>query len=256
MFMMSMSVSVITHAQITFGPKLGFQATSIKYGKLYDSEQLPGLPKLSLQVGGVYNYQVSQMLSFYAEFYYAQKGKNLRSTSVNSMIKRDQATYHFIDLPALLRFSFPVKQLHAHWYVNVGPHVAYWLGGTGNFRAIEAIGSPYTYDIAYKIRFQEHEPAPGFLYLPDADRLQFGLDFGAGFVVPVAGNGQQKMMFDFRYAMGSTSMGLNEWIPIGNSGLEENVSFVNHTLQASVAYLFSTDLQSFRKGKSSSKRRR
>lgn len=251
-----MALSLITHAQITFGPKIGFQATNIKYSELYDGEHFMGIPKLGFQAGGVYNYQVSSILSFYMELYYSQKGKNLKSTSVNSMIKRDQAVYHFIDLPALLRFSFPIKRLYSHWYVNVGPHVAYWLGGKGSFKAIEAVGSPYTFDLSYQIRFQKHEPATGFLYLSDANRLQFGLDFGTGFIVPVAKNGNQKMMFDFRYAMGSTSMGLNEGVPIGNSGIEENVSFINHSLNASVAYLFSTELNSFKKGKTRSKKRR
>jgi hypothetical protein len=134
-------------------------------------------------------------------------------------------------------------------YLNAGPHVAFWLAGAGTLHSIETYGSDNRLTTDYMVSFTAAEGQEGLLYAEDANRLQFGLNFGTGLLIPVNNKGHQ-LQVDFRYTYGTTFMGSDLDLEIANTAVEENLSFGHSMASVSVAYAFYVDVWGLRKGKS------
>ena len=212
----------------------------------YDQKTRPGF-----QFGGVLDLPLANVFHFYAELYYAMKGK--KTYIVGSGITNN-ATYHFIEAPILLRFSFKggnVPSGVVNWHIDVGPTVSYWIGGSGNLRA-SGPTSPY------KIKFgdpPENNSDFTKMYITHPNRWQWGLLFGIGLDYPV--NKKQLVFVDFRFGLGGTNLGeynSQAILPVLGFSDSMNVSFLE--VSASVAYTFEIDWISTRKGRSNIKSRR
>jgi opacity protein-like surface antigen len=235
--------------QFLFGPLGGVQATQIKFGPLYAGESFGVEPKLSFKAGGVLNYSFGKNVSLHSELTYAQTGKKLTSSLDENF--KNKATYNFLEVPLLLRFNFNTKMPGTQWYVNLGPHIDYWLSGKGKITASQPAGRGGTYDSKYKIRFGNGGVEEGVLFVSDANRWQFGLDIGGGVILPIQA---QKLMLDVRLSYGTTYMGKGESSSIGFTEFSDNFEYTNNILSVSAAYLFELDIWDIRRGKSRSKK--
>ena len=249
---------MITHAvsaQVLFGPKLGYQASWTRYAKLYDGTDYTYGMTFSPQIGALYGFQLSSKVSFYSELYYSQRGKNEKTNDLTTLLRTHEARYHFLELPLMLRLTFPFEKStkSPKVYLNAGPHVAFWLAGKGKLTSLETFGSTSRIETEYTIRFKEEEAQEKVLYAEDANRLQFGLSAGSGMIIPINKKGEL-FQFDLRYTWGSTFMGSNLGLPIGTSAVEENFSFGHSQVSASVAYAFYLDIFGMRRGKSTKRR--
>lgn len=242
-------------AQVLFGPKLGYHASRTRYAQLYDGEDYTNGMTSFPQIGALYGFNLSEKISFYSELYYTQRGKNEKTEDLTTLLRRHKAHYHFLELPLMLRLTFPFEKnaKSPKAYINAGPHIAFWMAGRGKLTSLETLGSTTLVQTEYKIRFTENENQEKILYAEDANRLQFGLSAGSGVIVPINKKGEI-FQFDLRYTWGSTFMGSNLDLPIGSSGVEENYSFAHSQLSASVAYAFYLDIWGMRRGKSSKRR--
>jgi len=238
-------------AQILFGPKLGYQASWIRYAQLYDGPQYAEGYQFSPQVGAVYSFSVAKNLSFYSELYYAQRGKQERTTDLTTLMRHHDVSYHFVEVPLMLRISKPLNSSKKapSVYFNAGPHVALWLAGAGSLHSMETYGSENRVTTDYSVAFSSADGQEDVLYAEDANRLQFGLNIGTGLLIPVNNKGH-KLQVDFRYTYGSTFMGSDLDLEIGNSAVEENLSFGHSMASVSVAYAFYVDIWGLRKGRS------
>jgi len=238
-----------SNAQFLFGPLAGTQATQIKFGPLYDGETYGVQPNLGFKVGGALNYSMSDNFSLHSELAYAQTGKTLTSSSDDNF--KHKASYHFLELPLLLRLNFGAQARGVQWYVNAGPQVNYWLSGKGKITASQPAGREGTYDTKYDIRFGEGEVEEEVAYVHDANRFQFAIDVGGGVILPMRA---QKLMLDVRFSYGTSFMGKGESIPMGVSEFTDNFEYTNNVLSISAAYLFELDIWDLRRGKSRSKK--
>lgn len=236
-------------AQFLFGPLAGAQATQIKFGPLYDGENFGIRPAVGFRAGGVLNYSFGTNVSLHSELTYSQTGKALTSSLDENF--RHKGAYQFLETPLLLRFNFNTQTQGMQWYVNLGPHIDYWLSGRGKITASQPAGREGTYDSKYTIKFKEGGVEEGVLFAHDANRWQFGLDIGGGVILPMH---DQRLMLDVRLSYGTTFMGKGENISIGVTEFSENFEYTNNVLSVSAAYLFELNVWDMRRGKSRSKK--
>lgn len=233
------------NAQYLVGIKAGPLLTTIGFADNEEKQIYDRNFKLSYQAGVVLNFIISNKYSLQTELNYSRKGKNLHIIYANL---DHQATYHFIDLPILLRIShgFQNKLLgNFKGYFNIGPNFNYWLGGKGTISGgeLESFGK-----LNYKLEFGENQQQFGVMYIEDERRMQVGLDVGFGLLFNTLPN--QKIMLDFRYSWGHSFYGEPESAQTRLLTFSDNLEVANRTVSFSVAYLFELTRGSGKQGKS------
>lgn len=235
-------------AQIRIGPKAGIQLGRSVFEDEGYRQQFISSFKPGIQAGAVLNYRVSKLYSLHTELFYNQKGKHIKSIRTGGEYVQNIATYHYLDMPVLLRLSthkFMGKQ-SVEFYLNIGPSFNYWLGGSGSLRNLELTGMYDKPTVDYTIHFEEGErPAGKNLYVQEANRLQMSLDFGAGIILDL-GRGNA-VMIDLRNSLGvgKSFMGIMDGGDFGLQTYNDNFEAVNHVFALSVTYLLDIDVPAF-----------
>ena len=216
-------------AQIWVGPKIGLQLAKAVpdeqerlYGEKYTSSYQPGYT-----FGLDANYEVNRIFSLETGLLYSRKGKNI--TQQESPYQQNTATYHHIDLPLLLRTTFGRR--YTQWYLNAGANVSYWLSGKGRFQA-NGVATDY------RIRFSPDVSQSGDVYLPNANRLQFGLDFGGGIIFRVGR--YERLSVDVKYTLGQTDLSQSATLADALRYFDRFRTTI-HVVSISAAYQFKID---------------
>jgi hypothetical protein len=195
-------------------------------------------------VGGQIKFPLKDNYAFLTEVGFAQKG---RSTEFNEG-GRNRGVYYFLDGSMALRKSFRVKMFKnvpTNMYVNVGPNIEYWLGGTGSLTYNPGGTSKYA------IIFNE-EPTSDFsnYYYNNVNLWLFGIDIGFGGDAPLMG--RQKIYYEFRTTIGQTQLGKKnsstyiDLVPLPY----DNLLAALITFQFQLTYTFEFDTRASKKGKS------
>lgn len=254
LFLLSMEVSTaqIIRAGIKAGPQVSWVTLDDpKFKAIGEIHPLAGF-----HAGLVLAFKVKDRYFLTTEYLYSQKGKNVTGKIDPNL--NDKVVYRHIEIPVLFSMHFKGRISNSRqfkWYINAGPNTSYWLGGKGVIEAGDLIenGIP---ELKYKIAFgtRPDHNNPDILYIKDANRLQFGMNVGAGILLEPGGN--QKVMIDFRYEIGHTQLGnagsSQFLIP---SDYQDNLKGRNKSFRLSVVYLFefSSDKKQLNKGKSTIK---
>lgn len=235
-------------SQLLIGAKAGFQMSKVGYDDkdYYDEHKVFFKP--GYNVGAVLNYKVSNAFSLHTELFFSSKGKVEKKESYNI---KNVVTYHYLDLPLMLRVSHhgKIKKQRVEYYFNTGPSFTYWLGGKGNLRSDELPEYIDRNQLKYKIDFKESAYYEN-LYVGEPNRVQMELNLGGGAIFDMARG--QKLMVDIRYAfgIGQTFLGTKEGGYFGLTDYHDNLEGVNHVISLSAAYLFEIDVrQMLKKGK-------
>jgi len=228
------------------GPKVGFNV----YKSRFEFKEDENLYDQSINAG----YQLGMMLDlplkksmfhFYGDVYYSRKGKK---TKIVDTGLSNNATYHFIEAPIMLRMSFIGGSSEAgmfKWHVDIGPSLSYWLGGKG---VLFADGPENAYKVMFglpPVNSSEFDK----MYISNANRMQWGLMLGAGIDYPVIK--KQLVFIDFRVGLGSTNLAEFDGeanLPI--LGFSESLDVRYLEFMFSVAYAFEIDWIQTLKGKS------
>lgn len=251
-------VSIAVEAQVKspryhIGPKAGFNVYKSRFEFKEDEDIYDQSIKTGFQLGMMIDLPLKKSIfHFHGELYYSKKGKN---TKIVSTGLTNEATYHFIEMPVLLRTSIIGGNAAAGEYkfhFDIGPTISYWLGGKGQLYA----DGPVT---DYKIKFGDvpSNPEQGTMYITNPNRVQWGLTIGAGVDYPIVKH--QYVFIDIRAGLGSTNLAKYDsesiYIPqiLGFSD-STDVRFLEFMI--SVAYAFEIDWIQTRKGKSSSGRKK
>lgn len=234
-------------AQLLIGPKIGGQATLMQYDKYKDyndSVTTSVVPGFSL--GAVVNIWINKPFSLQFEANYSLKGRSIQG--VFDPYLKHQERNHYIELPALLRFSKGNK--FRMFYLNAGPNLSYWLGGGGNL-ITSSLHHGGVKEYVYKISFKESHDEAGSIYIQEPNRLQIGLDFGAGMLLHSSHG--RKLMIELRYSQGHSYMGKANSVKNKISDYADNLELSGRVLNLSVAYVFEHAIHGWKKGKSVSK---
>ena len=233
------------------GPKAAFNVYKSRFNFKEDEAIFDQKTKMGFQLGGAYDMPLKNIIHFYAEFYYSLKGKE---TFIVDAGLTNNSTYHFLELPVLLRFSFNGGKVSSgtyNWHVDIGPTVSYWLAGKGE---LYSDGPTSEYDIVF---VDELPQDLGFdkMYITNANRWQWGLMAGVGIEYPVYKH--QLVFIDLRVGLGGTNLAEAEGkaqIPILGFSDSMDVRFLEFSLSA--AYTFQVDWALTKKGKSTVKKRK
>lgn len=248
--LLSLLLPAELQAQIRVGPKAGFQLGRSVFEDNDYRQQFTSSFKPGILAGAVLNYRVSRVYSLHTELFYNQKGKNVKSRRFDEGFVQNTATYHYLDMPVLLRISTHkiMGKQKAELYLNIGPSFNYWLGGTGSLRNTELLTYYDKSVMDYVVRFNEEGNGAGQeldLYVRNGNRLQLSLDFGGGVLLDL-GRGHA-VMIDFRNSLGvgKSFMGEMESGEFGLQTYNDNFEAVNHVFALSVGYLIDIDVPAF-----------
>lgn len=221
------------YAQILrIGPKVGIQTSRAVFDDKDFYDLMHSNYGLGYHGGVVMNVKVSELISLQSELLYNQVTKRLKGNGTSQF---NQEKYKFVTLPLLLRVSNTLG--HNQVYFNAGPNISYWLGGTGRLRTGEL--SEYNLDeLAYVISFDESRDDIDVMVVSQPNRILLGLDLGLGCMLPM---GKSHLMLDLRYTLGHTNMAKPETLYINIPGFVDNLSYSNHVLSFSCAYLMDFD---------------
>jgi hypothetical protein len=216
-------------AQIWVGPKVGLQLSKAvpdqqerMYGEKFTSSYKPGY-----SFGLDANYVVTRTFSLETGLLYSRKGKII--TQQESPYQQNTATYHHLDLPLLLRTTF--GRGYTQWYLNAGANVSYWMAGKGSIQANGVVTD-------YRIRFSPDDSQSEDFYVPNANRLQFGLDFGGGMIFMIGR--YERLSVDFKYTLGQTDLSQSVTLANGERYFDRFRTTI-HVISISAAYQFKID---------------
>ncbi|CAN5452858.1 hypothetical protein BH23BAC1_BH23BAC1_17420 [soil metagenome] len=231
-------------AQLLIGPKAGIQLATTSFSNRLDySDSVNSLFKPGFNLGSVLNLEVNKSFSLQFELNYSLQGRLIKG--VYDQYLKHKAHDHYLNLPGLLRYHWSKKRIK--YFLNAGPSLSYWLGGSGKISS-SSIASNDQEFIKYSISFKEPQNESGKVFIQEANRLQIGVDFGAGVQLPVKRG--QKLMLEARYNLGHSYLGkkfsVQNNIPDYSDNLETSHSIIN----VSAAYVFSRQLNGWKRGKS------
>ncbi len=250
------TISINSSAQIVrMGVKAGASLNWVKPDDKTFLDTVKISPMPGFDLGGAISFKVKDRYFLHTEYVYSQKGKIFNGKIDTDFY--DKVTYHYAELPVLFTMHFKGhlgKYREFKWYLGVGPNVSYFIGGKGVVNSGELIENRMD-NLNYTIAFgpRENTYYPEKVYYPNANRFQFGLNFGAGLMFEPGGN--NKVMIDFRYEVDQTRLGKSLADYQLPSIYDDNLRSRNRALKVSLIYMteFSLDKKSRNKGKSTLK---
>jgi hypothetical protein len=234
------------HAQkFSLGVKAGFLGLKSVYGDKDERKLVDDKIKWGYYGAGFISFPLKNHYTCVIETGFSQKGRKVFFDNGDS---KNFATYYFLDEVLLLRRHFKLnlgKNIPADWFINVGPHVSYWLGGKGTVGASDNDGT------AYKIKFIDESLLGDFntMYMIDANRWLFGLDLGIGMTAPIKST--QRVMAELRFTWGHTYYG-GEFTANYNwsNFYDKNLKANEKVLSLTIGYMWDFNVQESRKGHS------
>lgn len=233
------------------GPKVGINVYKSRFNFKEDEEIFDQKLKYGMQLGGGFDMTLKKNIHYYMEFYYSMKGKH---TFISNSGLTNNARYHFLELPVMVRLSFEGSKVASgvySWHFGIGPTMSYWLGGKGK---LYGDGPVQEYEIIWgepPLNNSEFDK----LYISNPNRLQWGLVVGAGIDYPVTKG--QNVFIDLRMQIGGTNLGEFDSeanIPILGFSESMDVRFIEFNISA--VYTFEVDWVKTKKGKSTVRKRK
>jgi len=231
--------------QYSLGIKGGPLITLANFGDKDDKDEFSHEPKPGYYVAGLVSFPLKKNYSFQTEFGFSQKGRKI---TFNNDTWENDARYFFGDAAMLLRKSFPFnlgRNIPSTWFINIGPHISYWIEGTGKVSA----GGSYKYDLVFApMPIEPDEPDFDKMYLTNVNRWLFGIDIGVGFVAPL--RNKKKLTTELRFTSGHTFFGEKTSATNRTLGFTDNLRSNEKVLSLTIAYVIDVNVQENRKGKS------
>jgi hypothetical protein len=240
-----LSIAPSYSQEFSLGIKGGPLITLANFGDKDDKDEFSHEPKFGYYIAGLVSFPLKKNYSFQTEFGFSQKGRKI---TFNENTWENDATYFFGDAAMMLRKSFPFnlgRNVPSTWFVNIGPHINYWIDGHGKVSA----GGSYEYDLVFGPMPVEPD-APDFdkMYLTNVNRWLFGIDIGVGFNAPLRNN--KKISTELRFTSGHTFFGAKNSAANRTLGFTDNLRSNEKVLSLTVAYVIDVNVKDNRKGKS------
>lgn len=252
-------ISLVSHAQYWFGPKIGINYVNPIYqDESFERDFYDVDNDFDIQFGFALNYTATDLYSVYTEIIFERMNRNLVNKSTNPITSISNTTNKFLTIPVMLRVS--LGRLPFHYYVNGGPKISYWLASKGNLvlSSFEENIDPDTNEViplTYKVTFNSDKAnGEDLLLVENPNRLQFGLTAGAGAFFDLASGA--RLMVDFRYTFGHSNLGFDtvaDSFDFPEDEYVESFEYTMNTISVSVGYLFGYNAEFRRRGRSTNK---
>jgi hypothetical protein len=246
-FSLGLSLAILPACgqQFSIGVKAGPLMSWGSFGDKDDKDEFSHKIKPGFYAAGLVFFPLKNNYSFQTEFGFSQKGRKIL---FNDDSWENNATYYFGDAAMMIRRSFPLNlgpNIPSQWFVNIGPHINYWISGNGTVKA----GGSYSYNVVFE-EMPQNPNGPDFdkMYLRDVNRWLFGIDIGVGFNAPLKRN--RKLSTELRFTSGHTFFGTKYSASNRTLGFTDNLRANEKVISLTVAYVLDVNVQEGRKGKS------
>jgi len=220
------------------GVLVGKPGYSRAYRSIYLEEYNVGFAP-GMTIGAVADIKVGSKFSLQNEINYSLKG--VKISKEGSDYVTNTMMMHYIDYPILLKTR--LNKGRQKYYITFGPTISYWLGGNMNISAneldewnLERVKLGFTFN-------PENSLDGSKIYIPDANRFQFGLSIGGGFENELH-NGQ-RFIVDFRYDIGHTFLSKEREVNTDLVTYQANMETNNQVFAVSVIFVY--DLNTLRR---------
>jgi Outer membrane protein beta-barrel domain len=235
--------------QFSIGVKAGPLINWGSFGDKDDKDEYSHQIKPGFYAAGLVFFPMKNKYSFQTEFGFSQRGRRI---TFNEDTWENNAVYYFADAAMMLRRSFPLNlgpNIPSQWFINIGPHVSYWISGKGKVSA----GGSYNYIVVFS-EMPQDPPEPDFdkMYMHDVNRWLFGIDFGVGFNAPLKRN--RKLSTELRFTSGHTFFGSKTSATNRTLGFMDNLRANEKVISLTIAYTIDVNVKEGRKGKSTKDR--
>ena len=262
LFVFLIAVGSSAYSQYWFGPKIGFSNITHNYQEsaYRDTFDIPS--DWNYHAGLAMSYTATERYAVYGELLYERISKKVTDKATGGDVAFSDMTNHFISAPVMLRIT--LGRVPFHYYVNGGPRLAYWVGGSGTINTEEnqEFGDedengnilPIEYTVSFNDDKVLEDESNSRALVSKPNRLQFGLTAGAGAFFDIQGGG--RLQVDFRYTWVHSNRGTNNGdadIGFVDASYRENFEHYHGIASIGVAYMFAYNSQLRRKGKSTSK---
>ena len=232
--------------KFSLGVKAGPLLTTSSYGNRVSNSDFDPTIKFGYYGAGIVSFPLKDNYDCVIEGGFSRKTRELLISDGNI---RNSAHNNFFDGVLLLRKSFRMNiapNIPGNWFVDIGPHISYWMGGKGTIGSVDSEGKPYN------IVFSDTFDIGDFnsMFLINANRWLFGLDIGVGFNAPITQ--RARLLTELRFTWGHTFYGRRDsevyysWVEFEDSLLANE-----RILALTISYIWDVDLQARKKGHSS-----
>jgi hypothetical protein len=247
-------------SQLYIGPSFAGRVSTVSFFETRNKADFNARPGLGFDAGLMVSRRMKEKYILNAQLLYSHKTKLVVGES--DPLYKNKLVGRYLELPIAytLEFKRNMGETHAglsktyKWFVGAGPTVSYWMGGKGKLQSSE-LKEVFIDHLDYKVTFNKNnneltsENAGNTLNVTDPKRFQFSLNFTGGVALePV---GFQKIVIAAHLEIGQTFFS------------EENLGFFPgsevdfdpqrsrfHSLRFSVGYLFDTQIEKRKRGKS------
>jgi hypothetical protein len=221
--------SILVHAQLQFGPKLGLNLANCAFNFKESDWEPETKMRLAFAIGGVIDYGFSDAFSLQSGLMFSSKGFSYDLDEMGyETITYDgyyRAILNYLELPITVAYKIKGFQIYA------GPYVAFGIGGKDKWDYTYTInGAEETNKDDMKLKPKMGEVKDGDLADDEGaySGLDYGLNFGLGYQI-------KSILINAGY-----SLGLGNINP-GYEGSENDRSdskYSNRVISISVSYLF------------------
>jgi len=244
LFILSGVTSNLYGQQFALGAKAGPLTSWSVYGDKDDGKLFDSKATFGFFGAGIITFPLKNNYSCVIEGGYSQKGRDIIFNGGNG---QNTAKYQFFDAGLLLRRSFKfnlAKNLPSEVFVNIGPHINYWIGGSGHIGTVDNDGSPYTVVFNEDVDLEQFDK----MFLNDINRWMFGIDIGVGLMAPITPT--QNVLVELRFTSGHTFYGERNSASYSWVEFQDNLRANEKVLSLTAAYMFGFNIQESRKGRS------
>lgn len=235
--------------KFSLGLKGGITASLTNFADQSDRDIFKTGIKPGFSAAALIAFPMKKEYSFQTELGFAQQG---RTYTYKPNGDQWSSTYNFAEASMLLRKNFRLKikeNISTNWFVDIGPNVNYWLGGTGGM--IPYFGIHQHYTVVFD---QTPDQSYTKIFINNENRWLYGLNIGVGASGKIRSD--QRILVELRLIWGQTYLGTKTSETIGGTpGIQDELSLKCNikSLNLSIAYIFDRDLKKSNKGKSTIK---
>lgn len=253
-------VSFSGQAQFWFGPKVGGQIIIPRYQAAAHADSFKVSSKVNWHAGIAMDYSTEGAFEVHTELVYVRQNNRVQPKDIFPDQSLDNQTVnHFITAPLMARVVF-LKNSRFKVFVEAGPRLSWWLGGTGTIISDETEesasipGEAVKYDYLFLDKELEEINVGDYtdkLIVTKPNRLQYALDFGVGWLFDVTPT--QRVIVDAKISWAHSNMGFTDGTQFSNiNEYREDTEYRSHMFMVSIAYMFGFNPELTLKGKSSS----
>lgn len=253
-------ISFSSQAQFWVGPKIGGQLIFPGYQSESHKDTFNISTSVNWHAGLAFDYSTESSFEVHTELLYMRvNNKTTAKPIYPDQTLESKTVNHFLTAPLMARVVF-MKNSRFKVFVEAGPRLSWWLGGSGSVISDETEenasvpGTPVDFNVTFINQELEEINVGDYtdkLIVTKPNRLQYALDLGVGWLFDITPT--QRAIVDAKVSWAHSNMAFNDGSAFSNiTTYDEDLEYRSHMFVVSVSYMFGYNPALTTKGKSTS----